>query len=61
MVQALREAVRQAVKEPEFTGAMDKVQTPIAYQDAEEFKAWWERDATTLAQVIKRIGRTEAR
>ena len=55
----LREAVRQAVADPAFRAAMDKVQTPIAYQDADEFKAWWDRDARRLAEVVRRIGRVE--
>jgi tripartite-type tricarboxylate transporter receptor subunit TctC len=55
----LREGVRQAVQDPEFRSAMDKVQTPIAYQDADEFKTWWDRDAQRLAEVVKKIGRVE--
>jgi tripartite-type tricarboxylate transporter receptor subunit TctC len=55
----LREAVRRAVADPEFRAAMDKVQTPIAYQDADEFKAWWDRDARRLAEVVRKIGRVE--
>jgi tripartite-type tricarboxylate transporter receptor subunit TctC len=55
----LREATRQAVHDAEFRAAMDKVQTPIAYQDADEFKAFWDRDAARLAEVVKRIGRVE--
>lgn len=53
----LRNAVRQAVNDPEFRKGMDKIQTPIAYQDADEFKAWWDRDAARLAQVIQKIGK----
>jgi tripartite-type tricarboxylate transporter receptor subunit TctC len=59
VVKTLREAVRQAVQDPEFRSAMEKAQTPIAYQDADEFKAWWDRDAARLAEVVKRIGRVE--
>jgi tripartite-type tricarboxylate transporter receptor subunit TctC len=55
----LRDAVRHAVQDPEFRSAMDKVQTPIAYQDADEFKVWWDRDAQRLAEVVKKIGRVE--
>jgi tripartite-type tricarboxylate transporter receptor subunit TctC len=55
----LREAVRQAVQDPELRSAMDKVQTPIAYQDADEFKTWWDRDAQRLAEVVRKIGRVE--
>ncbi len=59
IVKALRDAVRQSVQDPEFRSAMEKAQTPIAYQDADEFKAWWDRDAQTLAGVVKRIGKVE--
>jgi tripartite-type tricarboxylate transporter receptor subunit TctC len=55
----LREAVRQAVQDPEFKNAMERAQTPIAYQDADEFQAWWDKDARTLAEVVKRIGKVE--
>jgi tripartite-type tricarboxylate transporter receptor subunit TctC len=55
----LRDAVRRAMQDPEFKGAMDKVQVPIAYQDADEFRAWWEADATRLAEVIRSIGKVE--
>ncbi len=57
----LRDATRRAVQDPEFRSAMDKIQTPIAYMDGDEFKAWWDKDAQTLAAVIKRIGRVEAK
>jgi tripartite-type tricarboxylate transporter receptor subunit TctC len=57
----LREATRQAVQDPEFRSAMDKAQTPIAYQDADEFRAWWDADAARLAAVIKKIGRVEGK
>jgi len=59
VVKALREAVRQSVQDAEFMSAMEKAQTPIAYQDADEFKAWWDKDAARLGEVVKRIGRVE--
>ena len=55
----LREATRRAVQDPEFRAAMDKVETPIAYQDADEFRTWWDADARRLATVIRQIGRVE--
>jgi len=61
VVKVLRQATRQAVQDPEFKTAMEKIQTPIAYLDADEFREWWERDAQTLAAVIKRIGRIETK
>lgn len=59
VLKILGDAVRQAVKEPEVVTASQKLQTPIAYQDAEEFNAWWRKDAEKLAAVIKRIGKLE--
>ena len=40
---------------------MTRVETPIAYQDADEFKAFWDSDARVLAGVIKLIGRVEGK
>lgn len=58
-LRVLREAVRQAVDDPAFKSAMEKIQTPIAYKDADEFKTWWDTDAGRLAEVVKRIGKLE--
>jgi tripartite-type tricarboxylate transporter receptor subunit TctC len=60
-MKALRDAVRQAVDDPALKSAMEKIQTPIAYQDADEFRAWWDADTARLAEVIKRIGRVEVK
>jgi len=59
VLKVLGDAMRQAVKEPEVVTASQKLNTPIAYQDAEEFNAWWRKDAETLAAVVKRIGRVD--
>lgn len=61
VVKVLRDATRQAAHDREFSNAMEKIQTPIAYQDADEFRAWWDRDAQILAGVIKRIGKIESK
>jgi tripartite-type tricarboxylate transporter receptor subunit TctC len=60
-LKTLREATRTAVQDAEFRTAMDKAQTPIAYQDADEFRAFWDADAARLAAVIKKIGRVESK
>jgi tripartite-type tricarboxylate transporter receptor subunit TctC len=60
-MKALREAVKQAVDDPAFKSALEKIQSPLAYQDADEFRKWWDADAVRLAEVIKRIGRVEAK
>jgi tripartite-type tricarboxylate transporter receptor subunit TctC len=58
-VTTLRQAVAKAVEDPEVKSAMAKVKTPIAYQDAPEFQAWWDKDARMLAEAVKRIGKIE--
>ncbi len=42
---ALREIVKRTVEDPEFKEAMDKVETPITYLDAPQFKTFLDRDA----------------
>jgi tripartite-type tricarboxylate transporter receptor subunit TctC len=59
--QTLRDAVRRTVQDDEFKAAMDKAKTPLAYQDADEFKAFWDKDAQRIASVIQFIGKTEAK
>lgn len=54
----LRAAVRAAVADPQFTGAMAKVSTPISYLDAPEFKDFWVADATRLSKAVRKIGKT---
>ncbi len=60
-MRVLREATRKALQEPDIKAAMDKIQVPIAHQDADEFNPWWDADARQLAAVIKRIGRIETK
>ena len=59
ILKILGDAVRQGVKEPEVVTASQKLQTPVAYQDAGEFNAWWKKDADKLAAVIRKIGKLE--
>jgi tripartite-type tricarboxylate transporter receptor subunit TctC len=53
--QKLRDAVRQAVRDPDFTGAMAKVETPVSYLDAPDFQKFWDADAKKLGEAVKRI------
>ena len=59
VLRTLRSAVRQAVTDGEFVKASDKMQMPPAYQDADEFKAWWDKDAEMLANAIRRMPKPE--
>ena len=60
VIKILRDATRQAVKEPEVVSAHAKLETPIAYMDADEFNDWWAKDAVRLAEVVRRIGKVES-
>ena len=51
--------VAKAVEDPEFKAAMAKAKMPIAYQDAAEFAAWWDKDAAILAAVVQKIGKVD--
>lgn len=57
--QTLRDAMRRAVAEPDFRGAMEKMETPITYLDAPEFQTFWERDTRRLEEAVRRIGRID--
>lgn len=59
ILKTIRDAVRQAAEEPDFKAAMAKVETPTAYLEGEEFKAWWDRDAQILAEAVRRIGKVK--
>jgi len=59
VIEKLREASRAAVADPAFKTALEKVETPIQYLDQPQFKAFWDRDATKLAQVVQKIGKVE--
>ncbi len=54
---ALREMVKRTVEDAEFKEAMEKVETPIAYLDAPEFKTFLDRDAARLKVAVERIGK----
>jgi tripartite-type tricarboxylate transporter receptor subunit TctC len=53
--QKLRDSVRQAVQDADFRNAMAKVETPVNYLDAPEFRKFWDTDAKKLAEAVKTI------
>jgi tripartite-type tricarboxylate transporter receptor subunit TctC len=57
VMSVLRDAVRRTVEDTEFKDAMAKVETPIAYLDAPEFKVFLDRDAARLRLAVERIGK----
>jgi tripartite-type tricarboxylate transporter receptor subunit TctC len=59
VIAKLRDASHQAANDPNFKAALAKVETPIQYLDQPQFRAFWDRDARKLADVVQKIGRVE--
>jgi tripartite-type tricarboxylate transporter receptor subunit TctC len=59
VVAKLREAAKFAVNDGAFQGALAKLETPIQYLDQPQFRTFWDKDATKLADVVKKIGKVE--
>ncbi|HEY7647622.1 MAG TPA: tripartite tricarboxylate transporter substrate binding protein [Methylomirabilota bacterium] len=57
----LRETLKQVVVDPEFKGAMDKLETPIVFKQGAEFQKFFEVDARRLAEGVRRVGRVETK
>ena len=59
ILQMLRNAAAEAVRDPQFRSAMATIETPISYLDAPEFQKFWDNDARRLARVVQKIGKVE--
>jgi len=55
----LRDATRAAVGDADFRSAMDKMETPIAFKQGEEFQRFFDADARRLAEGVRKVGRVE--
>lgn len=61
VMKTLREAARKTAEDPEFKSAMAKVNSPVYYLDAPEFRKYWDADAKRLARLVKIVGKVEAK
>jgi tripartite-type tricarboxylate transporter receptor subunit TctC len=59
VVDKLEAALRDAVTDAEFRGAMDRLKTPIVFKQGEEFRKFFEADARRLGEGVRRVGRVE--
>ena len=57
----LRATVREAVNDPDFKAAMDKLETPITFKQSEEFQRFFDADARRLADGVRKVGRVETK
>lgn len=55
----LQDTVRKAVASPTYQNALEKMKTPNAYLDGQEFKAFLDKDAARLREAVKKIGKVE--
>jgi tripartite-type tricarboxylate transporter receptor subunit TctC len=59
VIRQLRDAVKQAVADPQFKQVMEASGQPIQYLDQAEFRTFFERDARKMADVVRQIGRVD--
>jgi tripartite-type tricarboxylate transporter receptor subunit TctC len=57
----LRETLKMAVADPDFKAAMDKIETPIAFKQGEEFRRFFDADARRLADGVRKVGKVETK
>jgi tripartite-type tricarboxylate transporter receptor subunit TctC len=55
----LRDAVRQAVMDPDLVRAFTAAGAPVAYLDAPDFARFFAEDSARLVRAVARIGRVE--
>ena len=55
----LREAMKQAMSDPDVIKVFDAAGSPPAYQDAPEFAKFVEADSTRLIAAVQKIGKVE--
>jgi tripartite-type tricarboxylate transporter receptor subunit TctC len=59
VVKVIRDALRVAVADPDFVGALQKISATVAYLDLPEFQKFVADETRAMAAVVKRIGRVE--
>ena len=59
IIKILREAANKAINSEEFRTAMQKIETPIAYLDADDFKKFWDKDAKMVIEAVRRLGKVQ--
>jgi tripartite-type tricarboxylate transporter receptor subunit TctC len=59
VAERLRTVSRQVANDADFRKAMDGMNTPIDYRDGAEFQSFLEADSKRLADVVRRMGKTQ--
>jgi tripartite-type tricarboxylate transporter receptor subunit TctC len=59
VMKALRDGVRAITTDEDFKASMLKLDTPINYLDAPDFKTFWDADAKRLIATVQKIGKID--
>lgn len=59
IVQKLRAAARKVAVDAKVVETIGRAGSPLAYQDAPEFQAYWDGDARLMTEAVKKIGKVE--
>ena len=59
VVQRLRAAAAKVAADPAVRQVVAKAGSPIEYLDAPEFQTYWDSDAASMTQAVRRIGKLE--
>lgn len=59
VVQKLRAAARKAAQDPAVIQTISRAGSPIEYQDAPDFQAYWNQDAALMTEAVRKIGKVE--
>jgi tripartite-type tricarboxylate transporter receptor subunit TctC len=59
VINRLRDAMREVMKNPQVTNVFVKAASPPAYMDQPEFQAFVDADAKRLIPVVRKIGRLD--
>ena len=59
VVLRLRAAAAAVAADPAVRQVIQKAGSPIEYLDAPEFQAYWEQDANTMTEAVRKIGKVE--
>jgi tripartite-type tricarboxylate transporter receptor subunit TctC len=59
IVQRLRAVARKVAADPAVVQTIARAGSPIEYLDAPDFQAYWDADAKTMVEAVRRIGKVE--
>ena len=61
IVQRLRAAAQKVAADPAVQQTIARAGSPVDYLDAPAFQTYWDADAATMTEAVRRIGKVECR